>query len=97
VELLEEAVGVFVGVFRVWPFLFASAALGLLGGLMSMSGRGWCGATLLLAATVGPLVLSQVFMVGIGVAGLGFAGLLSLFIRPTPPKRARVAGVAGAD
>jgi hypothetical protein len=65
-------------------FLLAGAVLGLLGSLLTLLRRGRHGAVLMLLAVMGPLILNPVTFAFTAV--LAFAGLLSFFVRPLPPR-----------
>ena len=64
-------------------FLLAGGALGLLGSLFTLMRRGRHGAVLMILAVVGPALFSPLTLMFTGL--LGFAGILSVFIRPLPP------------
>jgi hypothetical protein len=76
---------------RAIRFLFAGAALGLLGGLLALLGRTSCAAALLLVAAAGPAVLLPLTLVFTcplvlgGLLALG-ASLLGLGATPRPSR-----------
>jgi hypothetical protein len=69
-------------------FLFAGAALGLIGAILSFGYRGKSGAALLIAAAIPPTLLNPKPIVFGFMAPLVMAGLIALFVRPrlTEPK-----------
>ncbi len=71
---------------RALPFVCASAVLGLIGILVSFTGRGLSAAVLLIVTGAGPALLGEPFVV-IYTGGLILAGFFSLFVRPRRPKR----------
>jgi hypothetical protein len=65
---------------KTFGFLLAGFALGLVGGVLAMLGRGKSAAALLLTAVIGPAVLHPVVLIFTFL--LAIAGVLALFVRP---------------
>jgi hypothetical protein len=63
-------------------FLLIGAVLGVLGSLMTLMRRGRHGAVLMILAVIGPALFNPLTLAFTGL--LGFAGILSVFIRPRP-------------
>jgi hypothetical protein len=63
-------------------FLLIGAGIGILGSLMTLMRRGRHGAVLMMLAVIGPALFDPLTLAFTGL--LGFAALLSIFIRPRP-------------
>jgi VIT1/CCC1 family predicted Fe2+/Mn2+ transporter len=64
-------------------FLLIGAALGILGSILTLMRRGRHGAVLMILAVIGPALFDPLTLAFTGL--LGFAGILSVFIRRRPP------------